>query len=65
MISVATVCSRSYLQLTQTDKQEMFIRYLAEQGHNVVKSERKPRKNVQYRDLGSYGVWKSVAERAS
>lgn len=32
--------------------QEMFIRYLAEQGHNVVKSERKPRKTIQYKDLG-------------
>lgn len=33
--------------------QEMFIQYLAEQGHNVVKSERKPRKNIQYKDLGT------------
>ncbi|PGH05583.1 hypothetical protein AJ79_06750 [Helicocarpus griseus UAMH5409] len=32
---------------------EMFIRYLAEQGHNVVKSERKPRRNIQYRDLAT------------
>jgi hypothetical protein len=31
----------------------MFIKYLAEQGHNVVKAERKPRKTVQYKDLGS------------
>ncbi|OKP12614.1 hypothetical protein PENSUB_1707 [Penicillium subrubescens] len=31
----------------------MFIQYLAEQGHNVVKSERKPRKTVQYKDLAS------------
>ncbi|EHK98585.1 putative transcription factor C16C4.22 [Glarea lozoyensis 74030] len=31
---------------------EMFIQYLAEQGHTVVKSERKPRRNIQYRDLG-------------
>jgi DNA polymerase epsilon subunit 4 len=30
----------------------MFIQYLAEQGHNVVKSEKKPRRNIQYRDLG-------------
>lgn len=30
----------------------MFIQYLAEQAHNVVKSERKPRKTVQYKDLG-------------
>jgi len=32
---------------------EMFIQYLAEQGHNVVKSERKPRKNIQYKDLAN------------
>ncbi|KAF7947899.1 hypothetical protein EAE96_008973 [Botrytis aclada] len=30
---------------------EMFIQYMAESGHNVVKSERKPRRNIQYRDL--------------
>ncbi|KAL4894746.1 histone-fold-containing protein [Aspergillus ambiguus] len=32
---------------------EMFIQYLTEQGHNVVKSERKPRKTVQYKDLAA------------
>ncbi|KAL8713006.1 MAG: hypothetical protein Q9220_002866 [cf. Caloplaca sp. 1 TL-2023] len=32
---------------------EMFIRYLAEQAMNVVKSERKPRRNIQYKDLAS------------
>jgi len=32
---------------------EMFIQYMAEQGHNVVKSERKPRRNIQYRDLSN------------
>ncbi|KAL8759767.1 MAG: hypothetical protein Q9184_003522 [Pyrenodesmia sp. 2 TL-2023] len=30
---------------------ELFIRYLAEQAMNVVKSERKPRRNIQYKDL--------------
>lgn len=30
----------------------MFIRYLSEQAMNVVKSERKPRRNIQYKDLG-------------
>lgn len=30
----------------------MFIRYLSEQALNVVKSERKPRRNIQYKDLG-------------
>lgn len=32
---------------------EMFIRYLSEQAMNVVKSERKPRRNIQYKDLAS------------
>lgn len=31
---------------------EMFIQHLAEQTYNVVKSEKKPRRNVQYRDVG-------------
>jgi len=31
---------------------EMFIRHLTEQAHNIVKSERKPRRNIQYRDVG-------------
>lgn len=34
----------------------MFVRYLAEQAHNVVKSERKPRRNIQYKDLGTFGI---------
>lgn len=33
------------------DMQEMFIQYLAEQGHNMAKLDRKPRRNVQYKDL--------------
>ncbi|KAL4909485.1 hypothetical protein BDW74DRAFT_82446 [Aspergillus multicolor] len=32
---------------------ELFIQYLTEQGHNVVKSERKPRKTIQYKDLAT------------
>ncbi|GIK00029.1 hypothetical protein Aspvir_004042 [Aspergillus viridinutans] len=32
---------------------ELFIQYLAQQGHNVVKSERKPRKVIQYKDLAT------------
>lgn len=32
---------------------EIFIRYLTEQAHNVVKAERKPRRNIQYRDLAN------------
>lgn len=37
--------------------QELFIQYLAEQGYNVVKSERKPRKTIQYKDLGTYALY--------
>ncbi len=32
---------------------EMFLQYLVEQSYNIVKSERKPRRNVQYRDVGT------------
>ena len=32
----------------------MFIRYLAEQALNVVKSEKKPRRNIQYKDMGKF-----------
>ncbi|GAM43099.1 histone-like transcription factor [Talaromyces pinophilus] len=32
---------------------ELFIQYLAEQGYNVLKSERKPRKTIQYKDLAT------------
>lgn len=31
---------------------EIFIRYLTEQAYNVVKSERKPRRNIAYKDMG-------------
>lgn len=31
----------------------MFIQTLAEQAHNIVKSERKPRRNIQYRDVAN------------
>jgi len=31
---------------------EMFLQHLVEQSYNIVKSERKPRRNVQYRDVG-------------
>jgi DNA polymerase epsilon subunit 4 len=37
--------------LSPNHTQELFIQYLAEQGHRVVKAERKPRRNIQYRDL--------------
>ncbi|KAJ9623074.1 hypothetical protein H2203_006006 [Taxawa tesnikishii (nom. ined.)] len=32
---------------------EMFIRYLVEQTHNQVKSERKPRRTIQYKDIAN------------
>ncbi|KIX08450.1 uncharacterized protein Z518_03106 [Rhinocladiella mackenziei CBS 650.93] len=32
---------------------EIFIRYLTEQAHNVVKSERKPRRNIAYKDVAT------------
>ncbi|GAB7346790.1 hypothetical protein MBLNU459_g1890t1 [Dothideomycetes sp. NU459] len=32
---------------------ELFLQYLVEQTANVVKSERKPRRNIQYRDVAS------------
>lgn len=34
--------------------QEMFIQFLAEQGNRVAKSEKKPRRNIQYADIGIY-----------
>lgn len=32
---------------------EMFLQHLVEQSYNIVKSERKPRRNIQYRDVGA------------
>lgn len=32
---------------------EMFIRYLAEQAMNMVKTEKKPRRNIQYKDMAN------------
>ncbi|OLN87920.1 putative transcription factor C16C4.22 [Colletotrichum chlorophyti] len=32
---------------------EMFIQHLATEGHNMAKAERKPRRNVQYKDLAN------------
>lgn len=31
---------------------ELFLQYLVEQTANVVKAERKPRRNIQYKDVG-------------
>jgi len=47
-----TMCSNN-AAFVITLATEMFIQYMAEQGHNVVKSERKPRRNIQYRDLSN------------
>lgn len=33
---------------------EMFIQYLTEEGYKMVKSEKRPRKNLQYADLGEW-----------
>lgn len=33
---------------------EMFIQHMVEQAHNVVKSERRPRRNIQYKDIGEH-----------
>ena len=32
---------------------EMFMHYLTERTYDVVKSERKPRRNIQYKDVGT------------
>lgn len=32
---------------------EMFLQHLVEQSYNIVKSERKPRRNIQYRDVAN------------
>ncbi|KAK7749026.1 hypothetical protein SLS53_001052 [Cytospora paraplurivora] len=41
---------------------ELFIQYLAEQGHNMAKLDRKPRRNVQYKDLSAAVVAKDNLE---
>lgn len=36
---------------------EMFLQHMVEQSFNIVKSERKPRRNIQYKDVGmSYSI---------
>jgi DNA polymerase epsilon subunit 4 len=34
------------------NSKELFIQYISEQGHKVAQTESKPRRNIQYRDLG-------------
>jgi hypothetical protein len=33
----------------------MFVRYFAEKSHEQARAEAKPRRNVQYKDLGNCG----------
>ena len=33
---------------------EMFVQYLAQEGQNMAKTDRKPRRNLQYKDLGPF-----------
>ncbi|KAJ2977016.1 hypothetical protein NUW58_g7937 [Xylaria curta] len=40
-------------QFALTFQQEMFIQYLAGEGLNMTKLERKPRRNIQYKDLAN------------
>ncbi|KAI9794364.1 MAG: hypothetical protein M1816_005433 [Peltula sp. TS41687] len=47
-----TACSNN-AAFAITIATEMFVGYLAQQGHNVVKTERKPRKTIQYKDLAN------------
>ncbi|KAI6711578.1 hypothetical protein PZA11_000129 [Diplocarpon coronariae] len=55
VLTVATVSrpQESQWNLALTATQEMFIQYLTERAHDVVKSEKKPRRNIQYRDLAN------------
>lgn len=35
---------------------EMFLQHLVDQSYNIVKTERKPRRNIQYRDVGEWRI---------
>jgi len=35
---------------------EMFIQHLAERSHEMVRSEKRPRKNIQYQDVGAQSI---------
>lgn len=47
--------SPNFSQLTQRfiSTQEMFIQHLTEEAHAQAKLERKPRRNIQYKDVGT------------
>lgn len=40
---------------------ELFLQYIVEQSHNVVKAERKPRRNIQYKDVGTQNDRSQIA----
>ena len=33
---------------------EMFVQHLVEKTHEIIKSEKKPRRNIQYNDVGKF-----------
>jgi len=35
---------------------EQFLQYLVEKTYNIVKTEKKPRRNIQYKDVGTLTV---------
>lgn len=47
-----SMCS-THAAFVMTLAAEMFIQFLAEQGHRVAKSEKKPRRNIQYADIAN------------
>lgn len=59
LISIATVgldlipIIHIFVLIVLTLNQEMFVRYLTEQAHIVVRSEKKPRRAVHYKDLAA------------
>lgn len=66
-IAVATVrltaLSGQPLRSIANHNQEIFIRYLTEQAHNVAKSERKPRKTIAYKDIGELQYCTAIGPR--
>ena len=39
---------------------QLFVQHLVEQTHNVVKSERRARPNIQYKDVGKLAVLNAI-----
>lgn len=46
------ICSKNAL-FALTIATELFVQFLAKQGHNIVLAERKPRKIIQYKDMAA------------